>query len=77
MELLHRRYSHTNIDDIKALVRLEAVSGYNISPEKANPQHFHCDACAMSKATKQSRDTTKQLPRPCLTPEKKELSLGS
>ena len=27
MELLHRRYGHTNIDDIKALVRLEAVSG--------------------------------------------------
>jgi hypothetical protein len=73
MELLHRRYGHTNIDDIKALVRLEAVSGYNISQEKANPLHFHCDACATSKATKKSRDSTKKLPRPCLTSEKKEL----
>ena len=73
IELLHRRYGHTNIEDIKALARLEAVTGYNISPQKSNPQQFHCEACAMSKAVQQSRDTTKKLPRPCVTAEKKEL----
>lgn len=73
MELFHRRYGHTNIADLKALIRLEAVTGYKISPEKANPDQFHCDSCAICKATKQSRDPTKSAPRPILTAEKKEL----
>ena len=73
MELLHRRYGHTNIADLKALLRLEAVTGHRISAEKSNPDQFHCDSCAICKATKQSRDPTKSAPRPIVTADKKEL----
>ena len=73
MELLHCRFGHTNIADLKALIRLEAVTGHHISAEKSNPDHFNCDSCAICKATKQSRDPTKSAPRPILTAEKKDL----
>ena len=71
IELLHRRYGHTNIEDIKALARLEAVTGYNISPQKSNPQQFHCEACTMSKAVQQSRDTTKNY-RVLVSPQRRK-----
>ena len=73
MELLHRRFGHTNIADLKALIRLEAVIGHQISAEKSNPEQFNCDSCAICKATKQSRDPTKSAPRPILTAVKKDL----
>ena len=72
MELLHRRFGRTNIADLKALIRLEAVIGHQISAEKSNPEQFNCDSCAICKATKQSRDPTKSAPRPILTAVKKD-----
>ena len=73
IELLHRRYGHTNIADLKSLIRLEAVTGHRISAEKSNSDQFNCDSCAICKATKQSRDSSKSAPRPIVTANKKEL----
>ena len=64
IELLHKRFAHTNVADIKELIRCGACDGFdNITHQQSSPSHFHCEACAMAKATTKSRDPTKKLRR--------------
>ena len=64
VELLHKRFAHTNVAHIKELIRCGACDGLDeITHHQSSPDHFHCDACAMAKATTKSRDPSKKLRR--------------
>jgi hypothetical protein len=64
LELLHKRFCHTNIFALKELIKCQACDGLNsITHQQSSPNSFHCEACAMAKATTQARDPTKKLRR--------------
>ncbi len=51
LKLLHKRFAHTNISDIKELIRYNAVEGLEkITHRHASPNHFTCEACSMCRA---------------------------
>ena len=73
LELLHKRFAHTNIAGIKELIKCESCDGLNnITHQQSSPNTFHCEACAMAKLTTKSRDPSKKLRRQ-LTAVNKEL----
>ena len=63
IELLHRRYGHADIEMIKRLVLSQAVTGLAVTDRAANPNTFHCEACAINKAVKQPRVPSRRLNR--------------
>ena len=64
VELLHKRFAHTNVAAIKDVIKCGACVGLQkITHQQASPDTFHCEACSLAKATKQSRDPSKKLRR--------------
>ena len=63
ISLLHKRYGHADVAMIRRLVLSDAVTGLAISERAANPNLFHCEACAMSKAVRKSRIKSYRLNR--------------
>ena len=73
IDLLHKRFAHTNVASIKELIRCGACDGLErITHQQASPNTYHCEACSMAKATKHSRDPSKKAKRN-LTAVSKEL----
>jgi hypothetical protein len=55
IELLHRRFGHVDIAMINRMLARDSVDGLHIAPSVSNPNKFHCEACSLAKAAKQSR----------------------
>ena len=64
IDLLHKRFAHTNVATIKDIIKCGACIGLEkITHQQASPDTFHCEACALAKATQRSRDPSKKLRR--------------
>lgn len=55
LDLLHRRFGHTDVAEIQRLIHTHAVDGIELKPHQVR-ENFHCDACHIAKMTKKSRD---------------------
>jgi len=54
LDLLHRRFGHTDVAEIQRLIYTHAVDGIELKSHQVR-EHFHCDACHIAKMTKKSR----------------------
>ena len=63
IDLLHRRFAHTDVNMIYAMLRYNSVDGLRIPAHVASPHRFHCEACALCKATTVARDPKFKQPR--------------
>ena len=55
LDLLHRRFGHTNVAEIQKLISVNAVDGLGLKAHQVKEQ-FHCDSCHIAKAVRKSRD---------------------
>ena len=64
IDLLHKRFAHTNVAAIKDIIKCGACVGLErVTHQQASPETFHCEACSLAKATQRSRDPSKKLRR--------------
>ena len=55
LDLLHRRFGHTDVAEIQRLIQTGAVDGIELKAHQVR-ENFHCDACHIAKMTKKSRN---------------------
>ena len=60
IELLHRRFGHADVSMIKRMITYGSATGLSVSQTAANPNSFHCEACALSKAFQRKRIKNKR-----------------